>query len=46
MAWVLQDAVVDSVLVGARTIAHLENAVEALRLELDPEWYAEMNSWN
>jgi aryl-alcohol dehydrogenase-like predicted oxidoreductase len=44
--WVLQDRAVDTVLVGARTVSHLENAVEALRLELPPEVYEEMNSWN
>jgi len=46
MSWVLRDPSVDTVLVGARTIAHLENAVEALRTELTPELYEEMNSWN
>ena len=44
--WVLQNPDVDTVLVGARTIGHLENAVEAARLELGPEIYTEMNAWN
>lgn len=46
MSWVLQNSSVDTVLVGARTIAHLESAVESLRLGLPPDLYAEMNSWN
>jgi aryl-alcohol dehydrogenase-like predicted oxidoreductase len=46
MWWVLQNPAVDTVLVGARTVAHLENAVEAARLESAPELYEEMNSWN
>jgi aryl-alcohol dehydrogenase-like predicted oxidoreductase len=46
VAWVLRNPSVDTVLVGARTIAHLENAVEALQTELTPEWYEEMNSLN
>jgi aryl-alcohol dehydrogenase-like predicted oxidoreductase len=44
--WVLQNPAVDTVLVGARTVGHLENAAKASRSELGPEIYAEMNSWN
>lgn len=41
--WVLQNPAVDTVLIGARNIAHLDNALAALRLA--PDWYDEMSSW-
>jgi aryl-alcohol dehydrogenase-like predicted oxidoreductase len=41
--WVLQNPAVDTVLIGARNIAHLDNALAALRLA--PDWYDEMSAW-
>ena len=45
MGWVFQIQAVTSVLVGARTIGHLENALGALKMDFPPEWLAEMNAW-
>ena len=45
MAWVFQNPAVTTVLVGARTIGHLDNAVAALKMNFPPEWLAEMNTW-
>lgn len=45
MAWVLRQPDVASVLVGARTTAHLDNALEALRAGLPDDWAAEMEAW-
>lgn len=45
MGWVFQNHAVTSVLVGARTIGHLENALAALRMDFPPEWLTEMNGW-
>jgi aryl-alcohol dehydrogenase-like predicted oxidoreductase len=46
MAWVFQNPDVANVLVGARKMEHLDNAVEALAMELPKAWLEEMNSWN
>ena len=45
MAWVLQNPAVDTVLVGARTTRHLDNAVEAVNTQLRREWLAEIDRW-
>ena len=45
MAWVFQNEGIDVVLVGARTISHLDNAMVALETALDLGWVTEMNSW-
>ena len=41
--WVLQNPLVDTVLIGARNIAHLDNAIAALSVA--PDWYDEMSAW-
>ena len=46
MAWTLQNPAVTTVLVGARTLAHLDNAFAALGTPFPPEWLAEINSWS
>ncbi|SDS47145.1 aldo/keto reductase [Opitutus sp. GAS368] len=46
LAWVLRDPLVDTVLVGARTQAQLDNALAAQRLELNPEWLAGIATWD
>lgn len=46
MSWVLQNPAVTTVLVGARTEAHLANALAAERLTFLPEWLAEINAWD
>lgn len=45
MAWVLRNPLVSTVLVGARTEAHLANALAAERLVFTPGWLAEIRSW-
>ena len=46
MAWVFQHPDVTNVLVGARKLEHLDNAADALAMELSHEWLEEMNSWD
>lgn len=46
MAWVLQNPLVTTVLVGARTEAHLANALAAEKLTFAPEWLAEIKGWD
>ncbi len=46
MAWVLRNPDVTSALVGARTTAHLDNALMALEMDFPQEWMAEMNAWS
>jgi aryl-alcohol dehydrogenase-like predicted oxidoreductase len=43
MAWALRNPDLTAVLVGARTTAHLGNALEALRSEFPEEWFGEMD---
>ena len=38
VAWVLKDTRVDTVLIGARTQAHIDSAVAAARVEFPAEW--------
>jgi aryl-alcohol dehydrogenase-like predicted oxidoreductase len=45
MGWVLRNPAVDVVLVGARTIAHLDNALEASKMPFPAEWLAETKAW-
>lgn len=45
MGWVLQNPAVTTVLVGARTEAHLANALAAQELAFTPGWMAEIASW-
>jgi 1-deoxyxylulose-5-phosphate synthase len=42
MGWVLRNQDLTAVLVGARSTAHLDNGLEALRLEFPAEWAAEL----
>lgn len=46
MAWVLQNPAVTTVLVGARTEAHLANALAASRLPFSPAWLAAIDTWD
>jgi aryl-alcohol dehydrogenase-like predicted oxidoreductase len=46
MAWVLHHSFVDTVLVGARTRAQLDNALAAQRLRLGPEVLAQISTWD
>ncbi len=45
MAWALQNPHVDTVLVGARTKAHLDNAVAAAATEFPAAWMEEIRQW-
>lgn len=45
MGWVLRRPEIACVLAGARTTAHLDNALEALRMDFPPEWAEEMAGW-
>ena len=46
MAWAMTHPVVTAVLVGARTTGHIDNALQARTMGLDPELRAEMSSWD
>jgi len=46
MAWVFQNPLVTTVLVGARTKAHLANALAAEKLTFAPEWRDEIKRWD
>ena len=45
MARVLAHAAITSVLVGARKIEHIDNAVRARDEGISPELFAEMSAW-
>ena len=45
MGWVLQNPQVETVLVGARSTSHLDNALAALAEPLPAEWKFEMDAW-
>ncbi len=45
MAWTMTHPHVTSVLVGARETRHIDNALEAYEMGLDPELRAEMAAW-
>jgi aryl-alcohol dehydrogenase-like predicted oxidoreductase len=46
MAWVLQNTLITTVLVGARTEAHLANALAAQEIAFEPEWHREIAAWD
>ena len=45
MAWAMTNPLVTSTLIGARTTDHVDNALEAFEMRLDPELRAEMSAW-
>ena len=45
MAWAMSHPDVTSVLVGARNTSHIDNALAALEMQLDPALRDEMSSW-
>lgn len=45
MAWVFQNPRIDTVLVGARSTTHLDNAFTALHEPFPAAWKAEMDGW-
>ena len=45
MAWVMTHPAVTAALVGARETRHIDNAVEAYEMGLDPALRAEMSAW-
>lgn len=45
MAWATGHPMASSILVGARTTRHLDNALHSLKDSLSPELRAEMDSW-
>ena len=46
MAWAMANVDVASVLIGARSMDHVDNALEAYDEGLDPQLHAEMASWD
>ncbi len=46
MAWVLQNPAVTTVLVGARTVSQLDNAIAAEQMTFSHEWTAEIEAWD
>ncbi len=45
MAWSMTHPAITAALVGARKPAHIDNAIAAFEMGLDPELRAEMSSW-
>ena len=45
MAWVMSHPEVGSILIGVRSTAHIDNAIEAYDMALDPDFRAEMSAW-
>ena len=45
MAWAMTHPAVTSAIIGARTLEHVDNAVEAAEMRLDPDLRAEMTAW-
>lgn len=45
MAWVVQHGGVSTIIVGARTRAHIDNALDAVRRPVDPALVARMTAW-
>ena len=45
MAWVMANNSLTSVLIGARRPNHVDNAIQAMEMELSPELHAEMTAW-
>ncbi len=46
MAWVMTNPHVTSTLIGARKTEHIDNAILALEMELDPDLREEMSNWD
>lgn len=45
MAWVMANKSLTSVLIGARKPDHVDNAIQAMDMELSPDLHAEMTTW-
>jgi len=45
MSWVLKNPAVDVMLVGARSISHIESALAAAAMPFPDAWYAEFAGW-
>jgi aryl-alcohol dehydrogenase-like predicted oxidoreductase len=45
MAWTMSHPAITTILVGAREPVHIDNALEAYKMGMDPELRAEMSSW-
>ena len=45
MAWTMSHPAITTILVGAREPAHIDNALEAYKMGMDPDLRAEMSSW-
>lgn len=45
MAWAMTHPAVTSAIVGARTTAHIDNALAAYEMGMDPELRSEMSAW-
>ena len=46
MAWAMTHPAVTAVLVGARETRHIDNAIAAYDMGLDPDLRAEMSAWS
>ena len=46
MAWVMTNPCVTSTLIGARKTSHIDNAILALEMNLEPELREEMSNWD
>ena len=46
MAWVMTNPDVTTVLIGARTTAHIDNALKAYCVGLNSELRSEMSNWH
>lgn len=46
MAWAMQHPDITTTLVGGRRLDHIDNALAAYEMVLDPQLYAEMAAWN
>ena len=45
MAWAMTHPAVTSVIIGTRTTDHIDNAIAALEMGLDPALREEMSYW-
>lgn len=45
IGWALKHPAVDTVLAGARSTAHLDNAIAAEAMDFPDDWYTEMYGW-
>ncbi len=45
IGWALKNPTVDTVLAGARSPTHLDNAIAAETMDFPDDWYAEMCGW-